>query len=47
VLSLLALLLLRREERTDDAAIEAARQVTPCPPNRASPVTALKIERRS
>jgi EmrB/QacA subfamily drug resistance transporter len=45
--ALLALLLLRREERAADQAIEAERQVTPCPPNRASPVAALKIERRS
>jgi EmrB/QacA subfamily drug resistance transporter len=45
--ALLALLLLRREDKTEDAAIEAAREVTPCPPTRASPVSALKVERGS
>jgi EmrB/QacA subfamily drug resistance transporter len=43
--ALFALLLLRGEETAEDAAIEAARQVTPCPPARASAVAALKVER--
>jgi EmrB/QacA subfamily drug resistance transporter len=43
--ALFALVLLRGEETTEDAAIEAARQVTPCPPARASAVGALKVER--
>jgi EmrB/QacA subfamily drug resistance transporter len=42
--ALLALALLRRED-AEDAAIEAVRQVTPCPPNRSSPVSAFKVER--
>ena len=45
--ALLALLLLRREGKTEEAAIEVVRQVTPCAPNRASPVAALKVERGS
>jgi EmrB/QacA subfamily drug resistance transporter len=45
--ALLALFLLRGEETAEDAAIEAARRVTPCPPTRASPVAALKTERES
>jgi EmrB/QacA subfamily drug resistance transporter len=45
--ALLALFLLRAEEAAEDAAIEAARQVTPCPPTRASPVAALKTGRES
>jgi hypothetical protein len=45
--ALLALVLLRREERTEDAAIEAARAITPCPPSRASAVPALEVERGS
>jgi hypothetical protein len=44
-LVLLALLLLRRATKTSEAAIEAAGHVTPCPPNRASPIAALKVER--
>jgi EmrB/QacA subfamily drug resistance transporter len=43
--ALLALVLLRGEDTTEEAAIDAARQVTPCPPTRASPVPALKVER--
>jgi EmrB/QacA subfamily drug resistance transporter len=45
--ALLALVLLRRPDKAQDAAIEAARQVTPCPPGRASGLPALKAERRS
>jgi EmrB/QacA subfamily drug resistance transporter len=45
--TLLALGLLGREDKTEEAAIEAARQVTPCPPTRASPLAALKLERGS
>jgi EmrB/QacA subfamily drug resistance transporter len=45
--ALFALFLLRGEERAEDAAVEAARRVTPCPPTRASPVAALKTERES
>jgi MFS family permease len=45
--ALLALLLLRRPDQTEAAAIEAARQVTPCPPARASGVPAVQVERRS
>ena len=45
--ALLALLLLRREGKTEEAAIEVVRHVTPCAPNRASPVAALKVERGS
>jgi MFS family permease len=36
--ALLAMVLLRRQDETEDRAIEAARTVTPCPPTRASPV---------
>jgi EmrB/QacA subfamily drug resistance transporter len=43
--ALLALVLLPRRDKTEAAAIEAVRQVTPCPPTRPSPVSALKIER--
>ena len=45
--ALLALALLRREDKTEDAAIEPVRKVTPCQPNRASPVSAIKVARRS
>jgi MFS family permease len=45
--ALLALLLLRRQDTTENAAIEAARQVTPCPPTRASAVPAIEVERGS
>jgi hypothetical protein len=43
--ALLALALLPRRDKTDEAAIEVVRQVTPCPPTRASPVSALKVKR--
>ena len=43
----LTLVLLRREDRTEEAAIDAARATTPCPPTRAVPVPALEVERRS
>ena len=39
--ALLALLLLRRHDQAEAVAIEAARQVTPCPPARASGAPAL------
>ena len=42
--ALLAALLFRRKEKTEDAAIEAARRVTPCPPARASGVPVLRAE---
>ena len=45
--ALLALLLLRRPGQAEAVAIEAARQVTPCPPARASGVPAVQVERRS
>jgi MFS family permease len=45
--ALLALVLLRRRDTAQDAAIEAARQATPCPPGRSSGVPALKVERGS
>jgi EmrB/QacA subfamily drug resistance transporter len=44
--ALLALLLFRREDEAE-AAIDAVRQVTPCPPTRASPVPAFKGHRGS
>jgi EmrB/QacA subfamily drug resistance transporter len=40
--ALLALLLLRREDTTEDAAIEAARDIAPCPPTRTSALPALE-----
>jgi hypothetical protein len=43
-LDCLALVLLRGEGETEDAAIEAARAITPCPPARASALPALEIE---
>jgi hypothetical protein len=45
--SLLASVLLRREDEAADAAIEAARGITPCPPTRASALPALGVERES
>jgi hypothetical protein len=45
--ALLALVLLRGEGKTEDAAIEAARAITPCPSARASALPALEIERGS
>jgi EmrB/QacA subfamily drug resistance transporter len=43
--ALLALVLLEREDEAEDAAVEAARQVPPCPPARASGVPALEVVR--
>ena len=43
--ALLALVLLRREDKAEEAAIDAARQVMPCPPARASSPAALDAER--
>jgi hypothetical protein len=38
-------LLMRREGKTEDAAIEAAQAIAPCPPARASAVPALEVGR--
>jgi EmrB/QacA subfamily drug resistance transporter len=43
--ALLALLLLPRRDKTEEAAIEVVREIPPCPPARASAVAALKVER--
>jgi EmrB/QacA subfamily drug resistance transporter len=43
--TLLALLLLPRRDKTEEAAIEVVRGIPPCPPARASAVAALKVER--
>jgi hypothetical protein len=43
----LALVLLRQEDKAEEAAIDAARQVMPCPPVRASAPAALAAERRA
>jgi MFS family permease len=45
--ALLASVLLRREDEAADAAIEAARGITPCPPTRASALPAFGVERES
>jgi EmrB/QacA subfamily drug resistance transporter len=45
--ALLALGLFQRQDKTQDAAIEAVRRATPCPPTRASGVPALEVERGS
>ena len=42
--ALLALVLFQRQDKTEDAAIEAVRRATPCPPTRASGVPALEVE---
>jgi predicted MFS family arabinose efflux permease len=43
--AVLALVLFRREDEAEDAAIEAARPVVPCPPVHASGAVAVEAER--
>jgi EmrB/QacA subfamily drug resistance transporter len=45
--ALLALVLFQRRDETEDAAIEAVRRATPCPPTRATGVPAVEVERGS
>jgi EmrB/QacA subfamily drug resistance transporter len=45
--ALLGLVLFQRQDKTEDAAIEAVRRATPCPPTRASGVPAVEVERGS